>query len=72
MPISSKKKRKAATAVPQPASTVPFPDVSVGAEDRAALAGEYVPSLFLSGGFGGGGPGFRFFGGADCFTLKPK
>lgn len=70
MAVDSKKKRKGATAPPQPATTVPFPDGTVDAADRAVLSGEYVPSLMAMG--SGTRKGFKFFGDDDCFTWKPR
>lgn len=70
MAINTKKRRKGATAVPQPASTVPFPDGTVDIADRGSLSGEYVPAHMTSSETSR--PGFVIFGNEDCFTWKTR
>jgi hypothetical protein len=70
MAIDSKKKRKGASAPPQPAATVPFPDGTVSSADMAVLSGEYVPTLMAAD--ESTRRGFKFFGDEDCFTWKPR
>lgn len=69
MAVDTKRKRKGATAPPQPATTVPFPDGTIDAGDRGTLTGEYVPSLMAAGGTR---RGFKIFGDDDCYTWKPR
>ena len=68
MPVDTPKKRKAAAGVPQPATTVPFPDGTIDVDDRAALSGVYLPTApsVLAG------LGFVIFGDEDCWTMKVR